>query len=516
MEKQQKWIRLFEQVIGRKPSPQEFLAGKDCGFDLKQIKSIAGMDTASQIPVSVVSQTLVDSTTVSETVPVSEPIPTETPMSTYAKQTQIPLKQPMSSEKKKRLILRGIVVAVVLALAGGYYYMDQQTGADVAADKFLTAIKKEDYSGLATQFSRQDEKWKQADAKEFIQYLENQINIETEIEKMSQDPNYIYRDDKGNKLIGMKKISDIFGFFPSYQVVTYPVEIFAQTNIDSLVLDKQKLPKEESVSLGKTTLLSKKYRLSGKTDLGEINTEIVADARKAEDNELHLSLNSVEKQLKASLPEDMTDISEETLFVNGKEVGKKLDVAVKVLDNQTLLVHSQFKYEGATYTTEKVEITAEPKENTISVALELSKETTSKIAAARKVKTEKEEQVKKEKETEATIKTFMNQYIEAMRSSIYQRVNNFAKYYDTNSSAYKTMDNYVTGGGVAKNNIDYQTTLDYTVTDISKEGSDYAVTVHNKFKEVYMNGKSSIVEKNQVFKLRPEGDSFLIYAISEY
>ena len=41
---QQKWVELFEKVIGRKPTPAEFMAGKECGFDLKQIQSIAGKD----------------------------------------------------------------------------------------------------------------------------------------------------------------------------------------------------------------------------------------------------------------------------------------------------------------------------------------------------------------------------------------------------------------------------------------------------------------------------------------
>ncbi len=34
---QKKWAELFEKVIGRKPSPEGFMAGKACGFDLKQI-----------------------------------------------------------------------------------------------------------------------------------------------------------------------------------------------------------------------------------------------------------------------------------------------------------------------------------------------------------------------------------------------------------------------------------------------------------------------------------------------
>ncbi len=38
-------------MIGRKPSPEEFMAGKACGFDLKQIQSIAGNAPEESSPV---------------------------------------------------------------------------------------------------------------------------------------------------------------------------------------------------------------------------------------------------------------------------------------------------------------------------------------------------------------------------------------------------------------------------------------------------------------------------------
>ena len=48
-----KWVELFEKVIGRKPTPEEFIAGRDSGFDFKAIKSIAGVaidQVASEAP----------------------------------------------------------------------------------------------------------------------------------------------------------------------------------------------------------------------------------------------------------------------------------------------------------------------------------------------------------------------------------------------------------------------------------------------------------------------------------
>lgn len=48
-----KWVELFEKVIGRKPTPEEYIAGRDSGFDFKAIKSIAGVaidQVASEAP----------------------------------------------------------------------------------------------------------------------------------------------------------------------------------------------------------------------------------------------------------------------------------------------------------------------------------------------------------------------------------------------------------------------------------------------------------------------------------
>lgn len=42
MTKQEQWVLLFEQMIGRKPSPQECLQGEETGFNLKMIRKIAG------------------------------------------------------------------------------------------------------------------------------------------------------------------------------------------------------------------------------------------------------------------------------------------------------------------------------------------------------------------------------------------------------------------------------------------------------------------------------------------
>ncbi|MFC3931640.1 zinc ribbon domain-containing protein [Streptococcus dentapri] len=44
MATKEKWTQLFETVVGRKPSPEEFMAGKKTDFSPKEIRRIAGLD----------------------------------------------------------------------------------------------------------------------------------------------------------------------------------------------------------------------------------------------------------------------------------------------------------------------------------------------------------------------------------------------------------------------------------------------------------------------------------------
>ena len=266
MNQQEKWVELFKQVIGRVPSPQEFMAGKETGFDFKQIKAIAGQSVEENSPVEpVVPPTSSQNTSLNSGVVLNVgqvgSAPTQGSIPAPFVQPKVPW-----SKKKKRAFVFGVVgAALLLALAGGFYYMDQKTGSDVAALELLDTINKEDYSGLAANFSSNQDKWKQADAKKFLAYLDSQTNIAAELEKMAEDPNYVYSDDRGNKLLGMKKTGDFLGLFPSYQVISYPFEVFAKTNVDSLILDKEKLPKNKEISLGSYPFISKEFHLTGKT-----------------------------------------------------------------------------------------------------------------------------------------------------------------------------------------------------------------------------------------------------------
>ena len=508
MNQQEKWVELFKQVIGRVPSPQEFMAGKESGFDFKQIKAIAGELVEEKSPVEpVVPPTSSQNTSLNSGVVVNVGQVGSAPTQGSIPATFVQPKVPWSKKKKRAFVFGVAGAALLLALAGGFYYMDQKTGSDVAALELLDTINKEDYSGLAANFSSNQDKWKQADAKKFLAYLDSQTNVAAELEKMAEDPNYVYSDDRGNKLLGMKKTGDFLGLFPSYQVISYPFEVFAKTNVDSLILDKEKLPKNKEISLGSYPFISKEFHLTGKTEFGEVDTVLVPNMADAENNQVHISLNTTEKTIKATLPEELPTINEKKLFINGKEAATSLEKKVKVLENQHLSIHVQFNHEGATYTTDKVDLTVSPDKDTLVAELTVSDEIIEKIVDAQ---ADKEAAAKKEKEREAKIPGFMKDYIQSMSDSIAARRVMFGQYFDTSSSIYRIYANYIEND-VAQQRIAYRDYTDYTVTDIKKEGDDYLVTVRNHFTTTFTDGEKASKEKIQVFKLRVNGDSFLIY-----
>ena len=104
----------------------------------------------------------------------------------------------------------------------------------------------------------------------------------------------------------------------------------------------------------------------------------------------------------------------------------------------------------------------------------------------------------------------MKDYIQSMSDSIATRRVMFGQYFDTSSSIYRIYANYIEND-VAQQRIAYRDYTDYTVTDIKKEGDDYLVTVRNHFTTTFTDGEKASKEKIQVFKLRVNGDSFLIY-----
>lgn len=513
MDNKEKWISLFEKVVGRKPNPQEFIAAKAGGFDFKQIKSIAGLTEES---VFTSKADPAPETTRTETVQATRKVVSGTKEAVANTQVQ-KVKIPLTRKQKLRRGLVAVSAVLVVGMGVAYYYFNSITGVTVAAEAFKSAISSNDYDQIASLLSTKHEEWTAEEAKAFMAFLnDSEIDVGKELDTIADsEGKNIFHDTRGNKLLGMEVSNKLYGIFPEYQIKTYPLEIKVKTNMDDLLLEGQKIQKNEEVIIGETKFIPTSFQVKGKTDLGDMDTKVTTDLLKAENNQFVLSLSTNSYNIKANLPASLTNIKDIKLVINGKEVANSLSKDLKLMDNQEVDIHAIFNYEGTSYITEKVTEVANPTQPELSVTLSLSDDVEQKIAAAKKSKEEKEAQVRKDKETKDQIQSFMNDYIESMRSSISLRSVQFDRYFDTSSEVYNAYVDYIEGGGVERLKINYQTTIDYTVTDVKKDGDNYQVTVHNKFREVYLNGKSDTVEKNQVFSLRQNGDSFLIYGVSE-
>ncbi|MBM7643435.1 TcaA second domain-containing protein [Streptococcus loxodontisalivarius] len=511
MDKQQKWAALFKDVVGRQATPEEFMAAKASDFDFKKIKEIAG-----QIDKSPNEQVEVEKV---EDIPVTTPIVEAAP---------IKVKTPLTKAQKWKRFGIGAAVVALIGLGAGYYYCQSITGPDVLAEEFVDAVSINDYDQIASLLSTKTSQWTKDEAKDFINYLkEENIDIEKQLDAIAEsNGKSVYNDANGNKLLGMEESGKLLGIFPEYHMVTYPISVSAKTNLADVTVDGKKIAKDQVVSLGETKFISQTYKVTGKTDLGDLTTNASTDLSKAENNEITLSLASNKYKINASLPSDLPQVSDIKLIANGKEIASGLSKELQLMDNQEISVYATFVYEGTTYTTEKVIQNVTPDETSITINLAISSDIEKRIDEAKKAKEAKEAQAQAEKQAQAeaekaaaqqktNIQTFMTNYISSMRSSVSSRTVQFSSYFDTSSAVYATYVNYIENQ-VKPLNIDYQTTLDYTVTNVTTEGSDFVVTVHNKYREVYMNGKSDTVEKNQVFRLRPNGSSYLIYNVSEF
>lgn len=527
MATKEKWIDLFEKVVGRKPTPAEFVKAKEVDFDLKQIKAIAGLDSDQQVAAENVAEngagTVAEAVQAAQPVqPVAEVVPVA-PAQPVQEVEQVLVEQPVFTtyqtkpQSKKKKILFGLGAVALLALGAGYYYMDSVTGMDIAVDEFQTAVDSNDYDQIATLLSSNDDKWSKSEAKDFIQYLNSEgVDIKSELDAIeASGGKNTFNDQRGNKLLGLREKGRKLGLFPEYQVTSYPVEILVNSDLSELSIDDQKIEANKETSLGEHHFANKQFKAKGKTKSGDFETSLQPNLSQAEENRIVMTLSPVQKTLNLHLPVDNGSIKDIKVFSGDKEIAKSLSDSVEVLDNQHLDLKVSFNFEGATFTTESTKVLVDPAVGEIYADLTMSSEESKKLTDAQKAKESKEAQAKEEQETKEKIQTFMNDYIESMRSSITHRTVQFDRYFDTSSEVYRIYVNYIEGGGVARANIDYQTTIDYTVTDVKKDGDNYVVTVHNQFREVYLNGKSSTLTKKQVFNLRQNGDSFLIYGVSE-
>lgn len=332
MATKEKWVDLFEKVIGRKPTASEFQAGKQSNFDPKKIKEIAGeaeevtTDTSSVENTTdeasdnqdIVQETPSEDSVTEESVQPSsqdekqgafestqyeelrknwlqafennigrKPTKEEfaeaksqgfsnLPIRSELLDSQLPQKPVKKAKKrisKKQAIMIGGPTLLVAALIGAFFYLSSITGVKVVTDHFAKAVSSKDFDEVASLLSTQSDKWTRAEARALVEHLESQeINLETELDNIVEsNGKSAYIDDNNNKILGVTEKSKKFGIFQEYQMVSYPVKVKVNTNLDNatikpgekklLLLRKIQTLNWVNITLSNKTLLSKVRRM---------------------------------------------------------------------------------------------------------------------------------------------------------------------------------------------------------------------------------------------------------------
>ena len=562
----EKWVELFEQVIGRKPTADEFLEGKRSDFDPRKIISIAAPAGQSndrlaeekqssvtqkqnlgqdELALEFLKEEFVEASPKEEKKEISESDqyqeqrenwlqafetnigrkPTKEeflearnqgfanlPIRSELLESELPQKPIQKRRSKKKVVMIAFPLILLSVLVAAFLYLSSVTGVKVVTDDFAKAVTKKDYDGIANLLSSNSDKWTRADARALVEHLESQeINIETELDNIAKSKGKsAYIDDNQNKLLGVTEKSKKFGIFQEYQIVAYPVEVRVNTNLDNASIkagDKKSLPlsKNAETNIGKYHFIKQEFTLKGKTEVGEIESKIQLDLATAKNNEIKLDLKSEKKRLKVTMPAEASNATDLKIVVNGKEIGSSLETDIQVVPHQELEVYAKFVVADNTFVTNKESIVV--KGDTLDVALSLPKEVTDKLK-------EKDEEAKKVEANKAKITNFLSEYRTAVFRSVSNRSNYYAQYYDTSSPSYKEMVEWTTGGGVKKAKIDYYDPGALEIREVREENGSYIVTTYEDYTVHYIDSTpNSVNRKNKTYYLKPTGNSFAIYNI---
>ena len=474
-ERKEKWVSLFEKVVGRKPTPDEFLKGRETDFDLKAIRQITGLDQLEN------SASLSDRAIQMNVTPGTAPTP-----ATWS--------------KGKKFLWAGIAL---LAIAGfsAYTYFSSQSGPKVAVEAFSKAASRNDFEALAKLLSHGSDKWTKEEVRGFLAYLsEKKINPVEVLESFVDDPEAaIYSDDQGNKLLGLEEDGKTLGIFTNYRVTSFPLTISVKSNLSDLEIDGQKVEKDKEIALPEKRFTPQSLKVIAKTDIGQVSSNFDIYLEDVSDNHLLIELEEQEVTISANLPSQVSNATNPKLVVNGKNLGTGLTAETKLLSGQELTVHAVFTYEGQELTTEKSQVTFDDEKSNIHLDLTLSSDILSKIKeieadkSARKAKEELDAaNAAKESELKAEVEELVFAYRNAINDAIANRnpsaiSNLFTS--SSNSTYLEIKDDILPelwSNGLSR--------YDSTTTGIvinSVEGDIIRATVTSSVISHYKNGKSS-------------------------
>ena len=556
---QKKWVELFEKVIGRKPSPEEFMAGKACGFDLKQIQSIAG--NAPEENLAPVEEPVLEPVEEVKNVdpllaarqawlqhfeetygrkPSAEeftaaksqnfeffvgPVPEAefvNPDSTEETQEYVPQQPtqeytaPLATEQTQ--VFAGPNVTEAGPAQKKPKAPKTKSGKKVSKKKIgiISAIAVIVVALVAAFFYFQSTTRVEVTADKFIKavdtkdYREAADLLSTENDKWTKDEAeslITSMEDQGVDIgTELNKIIDNGG------EGSYPVQVKVKTNLDQAKLkvaaNKTVTLKKDAVTdLGSFHYNTKEMELSAKTEVGNVTSKIHLNPKKATKNNLELQLNSEKRNLEVEFPDEVENPTDVKVVVNGKEVGTSTTFEVDSIPYQEIEVHAVFNMNGETYTTEKAKVTIEEGEND-PIELKLAKDTLKRIKSAQDAK---KAQAAKEEQNRTLAEEFLKEYRDAVFSSVSNRNNTYSKYYDTQSQAYKDMVEFTTGDGVRKAKIDYYTPGALDIQSVTEENGVVTIKTYEDFTVHYTDSHpDSQNRKYKTYTLKKVGASYVI------
>ena len=569
---QQKWVELFEKVIGRKPTPAEFMAGKESGFDLKQIQSIAEKDleatqvfSAQEVAEPVVEEETIDPLLAArqawlahfeETYGrkpspdefaaaksqnfeyVTAPVAEQEVYSDYAQETQeyttpqptpsfitaesapvSPKKQKAPKTKsgkklfKKKIWIISAVSVLVIALVAAFMYFRSTTSVEVTADKFIKAVDTKDYREAAELLSTGSDKWTKDEAESFITSMADQgIDIGNELNKIIDDGGVgVYKDKSNNRIFGLEKAGKKFGIFQEYRVASYPIQFKVKTNLD-----------QAKLKVGSKTISLKK---EGVTDIGFLHyskTDMEVTA-KTEVGNVSTKIHFDPKKATKNEIELLMNSEKRNFEIEfPDEVENPTDVKV-IVNGKEVGTSTTFEVDCIPY--QEIEVhavfnmngeTYSTEESKVTVEedendpieLKLSKDTAKRVKSAQDAKKAKDA---KEEQNRTLAEEFLKEYRDAVFSSVSNRNNTYSKYYDTQSKAYKEMVEFTTGDGVRKAKIDYYTPGALDIQSVTEENGVVTIKTYEDFTVHYTDSHpDSQNRRYKTYTLKKVGASYVI------
>jgi len=570
---QKKWVELFEKVIGRKPSPEEFMAGKACGFDLKQIQSIAG--NAPE-----------------EVAPVEEPV-----------------LEPVEEVKN--------VDPLLAARQAWLQHFEETYGRKPSAEEF-TAAKSQNFEFFVGPVPEAEFVTPDAteETQEYVPQQQTQeytAPLAAEQTQVFAGPNVTEAGPaqkkqkapktKGEKKLSKKKIGIIsaiavlvialvaaFFYFQSTTRVEVTADKFIKAvdtkdyreAADLLSTDNDKWTKDEAESFitsmedqgidigtelnkiidngGEGSYTDKsgnkifglekadkkfgifqEYRVASypvqvkvKTNLDQAKLKVAANKTVTLKKDAVTDLGSFHYNTKEMELTAKTEVGNVTskIHLNPKkqpievefpdEVENPTDVKV-VVNGKEVGTSTTFEVDSIPY--QEIEVHAVFNMNGETYTTEKAKVTIEEgendpielklakdtLKRIKSAQDAKKEQAAKEEQNRTLAEEFLKEYRDAVFSSVSNRNNTYSKYYDTQSQAYKDMVEFTTGDGVRKAKIDYYTPGALDIQSVTEENGVVTIKTYEDFTVHYTDSHpDSQNRKYKTYTLKKVGASYVI------